>query len=137
MTGKIIKIYKKNNIFNVVIKRDDNRETYIYKSNEDFINYLQPIYAITCHESHSFEYDNLLFILTPSQLLNKNLLYTAITRAKKKVTIISSSIELINNTINKIAERNTLMKSMIKYKYNKINNINFKTIDYDKYIHSN
>jgi exodeoxyribonuclease V alpha subunit len=115
MTGKIIKIYKKNNIFNVVIKCDDNRETYIYKSNEDFINYLQPVYAITCHKSQSFEYDNILFILTPSQLLNKNLLYTAITRAKQKVTIISSSIELINNTINKIVEKNTLMKSMIKY----------------------
>ena len=57
-----------------------------------------------------------------------NILYTTIR------TINLQSIELINNTINKLIEKNTLMKSMIKYKYNKINNIDFKTINYDKYI---
>ena len=135
MTGKIISIYEENEIINLVIKRDDNEQNYIYKSNEKYIKYLEPAYMITCHKSQGSEYNNVLIILTPSQLLNKNLLYTAVTRAKQKVTIISSSIELINNTINKIIEKNTLMKSMIKYKYNKINNTDIiKTIDYDKYI---
>jgi len=56
---------------------------------------------ISVHKSQGQEYKNVLILLTTrSRMLNKNLLYTAITRAKDKVTIISS-IKLLNQTIKK------------------------------------
>lgn len=53
-------------------------------------------YAITIHKSQGSEYPAVVIpILTgPKMLLNRNLLYTAVTRAKKCVTLVGS-----NNTI--------------------------------------
>jgi exodeoxyribonuclease-5 len=48
-------------------------------------------YALTCHKSQGSEYDNVLVLVEskiPSNLYNK-WLYTAITRAKKSVTVAS------------------------------------------------
>jgi ATP-dependent exoDNAse (exonuclease V) alpha subunit len=66
-------------------------------------------------------------------MLNKNLLYTAITRAKEKVTIISS-IKLLNQTIRKKENRKTLLKEMIIFQYEKIKNLEYTTLNYDDYI---
>lgn len=47
-------------------------------------------YAVTIHKSQGSEYEAVIIILLngPGQLLNRNLLYTAITRAKKCVVIL-------------------------------------------------
>lgn len=47
-------------------------------------------YAVTIHKSQGSEYEAVIIILLngPGQLLNRNLLYTAITRAKRCVVII-------------------------------------------------
>lgn len=47
-------------------------------------------YAVTIHKSQGSEYEAVVIILMngPGQLLNRNLLYTAITRAKKCVVIL-------------------------------------------------
>jgi hypothetical protein len=49
-------------------------------------------YCITIHKSQGDEYDNVLLVLynTPSKMLNKKLLYTALTRAKTHITIIGT-----------------------------------------------
>jgi exodeoxyribonuclease V alpha subunit len=49
-------------------------------------------YALTIHKSQGSEYEHVLIILSPndSALLSRELLYTAVTRAKKSVTIVSS-----------------------------------------------
>ncbi len=54
---------------------------------------LELAYAITVHKSQGSEYKAVLLpILSgPSMLMNRNLLYTAVTRAKKCVTILGSS----------------------------------------------
>lgn len=49
-------------------------------------------YAITVHKSQGSEYDTVIFLLRPSQyiMLQRNLLYTGITRARKKTILITT-----------------------------------------------
>ncbi len=58
-------------------------------------------YAITIHKSQGSEYPAVLLpLLTgPRLLMNRNLLYTAVTRAKKCVTILGSE-EMVNQMID-------------------------------------
>ncbi len=53
---------------------------------------LDPAYAITIHKSQGSEYPAVVIPLLsgPKMLLNRNLLYTAVTRARKCVTIVGS-----------------------------------------------
>jgi exodeoxyribonuclease V alpha subunit len=68
-------------------------------------------YAMTCHKSQGLEYPTVILLMVNQHgknLLQRNLLYTAITRAKKKVIVIGhgSAVERsINNT--SVIKRNT------------------------------
>lgn len=79
---------------------------------------LKLAYVISCHKSQGSEYPIVILPLIKAHgnfLLQRNLLYTAITRAKKKVIILgqSSAIEsAIQN--DKIQKRNTLFSERIK-----------------------
>lgn len=56
---------------------------------------IQPAYAITIHKSQGSEYDNILIFLPESEkspLLNRQILYTAITRTKNATYIVSNRI---------------------------------------------
>ena len=63
-------------------------------------------YAITIHKSQGSEYPAVVIpILTGSRmLLNRNLLYTAVTRAKKCVTLVGSG-NMIEQMIGNVFER--------------------------------
>ncbi len=50
---------------------------------------VKPAYAITIHKSQGSEYENILIFLPKSLLLNRQILYTAITRGRKAIYIIS------------------------------------------------
>jgi exodeoxyribonuclease V alpha subunit len=81
-------------------------------------------YAITIHKAQGQEFDNVLLILDDHKHINKNLFYTAITRTKKNLTIITTDevLNQINNTQdhylidNKLykAQKNTYLKELIK-----------------------
>ncbi len=69
-------------------------------------------YAITIHKSQGSEFDVAVIPLVggPPNILNKNLLYTAVTRAKKTVVLVGSKKNLammVHN--NYIVNRNTLL----------------------------
>lgn len=51
---------------------------------------VETVYAMTIHKSQGSEYENVMIILPDSDMpiLTKELIYTAITRAKKRVTLI-------------------------------------------------
>ena len=53
---------------------------------------LELAYAVTIHKSQGSEYPAVVMPLLsgPRMLLNRNLLYTAVTRARKCVTIVGS-----------------------------------------------
>ena len=79
-------------------------------------------YAITIHKSQGSEFDCVVIPLVPGApiILTRNLLYTAITRAKKAVVLVGSKqllARMIHN--NYTAKRYTLLKDFIKDEFNK------------------
>ena len=77
------------------------------------IGELELAYAVTVHKSQGSEFECVIVPLfdTPSQLLYRNLLYTAVTRAKKLLVIVG-----LEGVYNKMAEndRKTLRYTMLK-----------------------
>jgi exodeoxyribonuclease V alpha subunit len=68
---------------------------------------LELAYAITIHKSQGSEYPAVIIPLLggPRMLLNRNLFYTAVTRAKKCVVLVGSKdafISMINNEDTRI-----------------------------------
>ena len=65
-------------------------------------NNLQLAYAATVHKSQGSEYDTVIFILRPSQniMLQRNLLYTGVTRAKKSTILITTHDALYTAVTN-------------------------------------
>ncbi|WP_462323893.1 exodeoxyribonuclease V subunit alpha [Desulfoplanes sp.] len=57
----------------------------------------EPAFAMTVHKSQGSEFDHVLFVLpeADSPVLTRELLYTAITRARKKVTIVGNPTILV------------------------------------------
>lgn len=71
-------------------------------------------FANTIHKSQGSEYDHVA-ILLPSDanpLLSRELLYTAITRAKKSI-IIYASEEIVEHAVKKVVSRNSGIKAKI------------------------
>ena len=73
----------------MIVEFDDNRQvTYPFTG----LNELELSYAITIHKSQGSEYPAVVLPLFrgPRMLMNRNLLYTAVTRGKQCVTIVGS-----------------------------------------------
>ena len=103
-----------NNVYNgdmgIVFDVDGNKDVYFAKSKtENFklspaqILSWQTAFAMTIHKSQGSEFDEVLIVLPDTkenQLLTRELLYTAITRAKHIVKIIGNA-----DMIYKIAQQ--------------------------------
>ena len=81
-------------------------------------------YAITIHKSQGSEFDCVVIPLVPGApiIITRNLLYTAITRAKKAVVLVGSKqmlARMIHN--NYTAKRYTLLKDFLKEEFNNDN----------------
>jgi len=61
---------------------------------------LQHAYGLTCHAAQGSEFDVVIIILQPSEYLERSWLYTAITRAKKRVVILTKT-DLIQRIIDR------------------------------------
>ena len=94
--GSIEEIDLKNGI--VKVKFDDRTAVY-YSEN---IGELELSYAMTIHKSQGSEFECVILPLldAPSKLLYRNLLYTAVTRAKKLLVVVGSRkvvMSMVNN----------------------------------------
>lgn len=78
------------------------------------IDQIQLAYAITVHKSQGSEYKLLVFLLHRSQqfMINKNLLYTAVTRAKEKL-IILGDYGLLERSNIESKEKQTSLKKLL------------------------
>lgn len=97
----------------LVVMFEDGRRC-LYPRTE--INQLSLAYAITIHKSQGSEFDVVIIpaIAGPSMILTRNLIYTAVTRAKKIVTIVGEQKNLkrmIRN--NHTVQRFTLLKDLM------------------------
>ena len=91
---------------------DDGREA-VYGYNS--LNELEHAFAVTIHKSQGSEYPAVVIpLLTgPRKLLNRNLLYTAITRAKRMVVLVGN-IGLINQMIDNTEEQKRYTSLMLR-----------------------
>ena len=87
--GYIEEIYKEGNKVKIVIDYDGNYVTY----EKTELNQITLSYACSIHKAQGSEFENVIipFIDNYNFMLNKNLTYTAITRAKKKLILCGSS----------------------------------------------
>lgn len=91
------------------VRYDDRVATYF---SED-LSQLELAYAVTVHKSQGSEYDYVIIPLfdVPSKLKYRNLLYTAVTRAKKMLILVGSE-EIWNEMAQN--DRKTLRYTMLK-----------------------
>ena len=87
--GYIEEIYKEGNKVKIVIDYDGNFVTY----EKTELNQITLSYACSIHKAQGSEFENVIipFIDNYNFMLNKNLTYTAITRAKKKLILCGDS----------------------------------------------
>ena len=87
--GYIEQIYKEGNKVKIVIDYDGNYVTY----EKTELNQITLSYACSIHKAQGSEFENVIipFIDNYKFMLNKNLTYTAITRAKKKLILCGDS----------------------------------------------
>lgn len=98
----------------MVVEFDEHRRvTYAFSQLEE----LELAYAVTIHKSQGSEYPAVVMPLLsgPRMLFNRNLLYTAVTRAKNCVTILGSR-ETVRGMIQNVSEnqRYTALEDRIK-----------------------
>lgn len=109
--GYITKLDRTESLAEIMF--DDGRRA-IYTSAD--MSDLTLAYAVTVHKSQGSEFDALVVAVTngPPTILNRNLLYTAVTRAKKTVVLVCSKRMLgmmVKN--NYIEERGTMLKEFL------------------------
>ena len=100
-----------------------NRNVFFFT--EDGGRYLTPAelpqvqicYAMTVHKSQGSEYENLLVILPgeSSPLLTRELVYTAVTRAKKSLVIAGTSLAVLQAVNNQSVRYSGLKTLMSEY----------------------
>lgn len=86
-------------------------DTYVRIPKKDAIDMLKLAYCITVHKSQGSEFDTIIMPITRSQgrMLQRNLFYTAVTRARKKVWLLGDPSAVHKAIANdKVIQRNTL-----------------------------
>ena len=87
----------------LTVEFDDKRMVeYDFKQLDE----LELAYAITVHKAQGSEYPAVLIPLLagPKMLMNRNLLYTAVTRARKCVTVVGSEEVFAQMIVNRLQQ---------------------------------
>ena len=105
----------------VVLERHGRKQAYFVIDNElksfnvSSLTSLETVYAMTVHKSQGSEYDSVLIVLPEREMpiLTKELLYTAVTRAKKEVKIAAKE-SVLEYTLKNSTERNSGFEEALK-----------------------
>jgi exodeoxyribonuclease V alpha subunit len=75
---------------------------------------IETMYAMTVHKSQGSQFDTVALILPEptSPILTRELLYTAVTRAKEKVIIVGSAVSIATATQRPIARSSGLRRRL-------------------------
>jgi exodeoxyribonuclease V alpha subunit len=99
-------VIKEINLFSerILVEFDDNR---LVEYNFSQLDELELAYAVTIHKSQGSEYPAVVLPILdgPKLLFNRNLLYTAVTRAKSCVVIVGSD-KMVKFMIDNKSEQN-------------------------------
>ena len=115
----IVSHYNEDNK-SVLVNFDDNFLEYSLDELEE----LTLSYAVSVHKAQGSEFDMLVLVMLPSHsiMLNRELFYTAVTRAKKKIILISDPQTVQQAILNASpSERKTLLPYRLKETFQDIN----------------
>jgi exodeoxyribonuclease V alpha subunit len=89
-----------------------------YKADE--LDELTLSYAVSIHKSQGSEYDTVILLLLPSHgiMLNREIFYTAVTRTKNKIYLISDQ-KTVQRAIS--ISRPSERKTLLTYRLNELN----------------
>jgi len=99
-----------------LIRYDENKELKVYfESSEDSLRNFDPyqlshlttVFAMTIHKSQGSEFEKVVVVLPDNEelpILTRELLYTAITRAKKQV-LLQASYKVIEKSVQRLVDR--------------------------------
>ncbi|UGQ16294.1 exodeoxyribonuclease V subunit alpha [Borrelia sp. RT5S] len=96
-------LFKENSKIYALFKRDNEKYK---KINFNLLNKYELSFATTIHKSQGSEYESVVIIIEDHPFLTKELLYTAVTRARKSIKIISSQ-DIIKNVSRKTVDRDS------------------------------
>ena len=116
--GKIKSINKDSNGHYFLVEFTGNR---MIKLDEEAIKNIALAYSLTIHKSQGSEYASVLLPFHhyyPDGMMTRNLLYTAVTRAKKELSVVGDTgvmYKAIDNVI--VLQRNTALAEKIQRYY--------------------
>jgi exodeoxyribonuclease V alpha subunit len=99
----------------LVVPADEDRKDAVFPLGDEIVRVpvtrledVATVHALTIHKSQGSEYDHAIVVLPEarSRLLTRELLYTGVTRAAKRVTVIGSR-EVIEAAIKRPVRRAT------------------------------
>jgi exodeoxyribonuclease V alpha subunit len=105
-TGIVIK--DPQGVFRAYFKRIDS----YFCVSLDLLPAWEPAYALTVHKCQGSEFDNILIVLPSDEkhrLLTRQMIYTAVTRAKKRIIIYGKSYAIQNALKQKIQRESGLL----------------------------
>lgn len=111
-----------NGDIGIVAERDGERRVFFEDGAGGFRDFApgwlpehETVFAMTVHKSQGSEFDEVLLVLPeqPSALVNRSLIYTAITRAKKHIAIRASR-EILGQAIAAQAERTSGLRERLQ-----------------------
>lgn len=103
-----------NGDFGIVVENERGERTVAFPGEDGRVEYLAPVrlplhqtvFAMTIHKSQGSEFDEVLVVLPAhsSPILTRELLYTGVTRGRKRVALLSSD-EILAETLKRRVER--------------------------------
>lgn len=110
--GKLVAIYKDSLVVKIHGAGEGGLDMEVEFPNDTAQEKLRLAYAITVHKSQGSEFDTILLPIVKQQgrMLQRNLLYTAVTRAKKRVWLLGDEAAIHKAVANdKVVRRNTAL----------------------------
>lgn len=98
-------------------------DVYVEFPKKDVLQKLRLAYAITVHKSQGSEFDTVILPIVSSQgrMLQRNLFYTAVTRAKRKVWLLGGSDAVRRSIANdQVIQRNTGLAMAVEKSFSQL-----------------
>ncbi|MCD8074389.1 MAG: ATP-dependent RecD-like DNA helicase [Lachnospiraceae bacterium] len=119
-TGTVTRITRDGGKYSMEVDFGDGRRI-AYKPDDSWP--LTHAYAMTVHKAQGSEYDTVILPMLPCfrRMLRRNIFYTAVTRAKKKVILIGSRKAIyMAIKINDTQKRNTMLSYRVRDAFQKM-----------------
>ncbi len=110
-----------------IIRKDDNNDYKAYFEDSEgnlktvlpgLLAKVETVFAMTIHKSQGSEFEQILMILPPAEgitILTRELLYTGITRAKKKVILQASSQAILDASAAQVKRASGINNRFLEY----------------------